>query len=162
MKTTDKYVFFWNGIYSNWHPSHIVYEDIHFANSEQMFMYFKALHFKDLESIDKIIVTTDPRKVKKLGREIKNFNEQEWAAHRLYYMFISCFNKFNQSPELAKELLATGNKTIVEASPLDKIWGIGMDTNHPDIEDESKWQGLNLLGKVLMDVRDMLKDTNEL
>jgi len=161
MKITDKYVFFWNGIYSNWHPTPIIYDSIHFANSEQLFMYFKALHFKDLESVDKIIVTPDPRQVKKLGRDVKNFNEREWTAHRTLYMFISCYNKFDQSPELAAELLATGDKILVEASPLDKIWGIGMDENHPDIEDSSKWQGLNLLGNVLTDVKTMLQDTEE-
>lgn len=162
MKLTSKYVFFWHGVFSNWHPSPIEYEnydydDIEFSNSEQMFMWLKAISFDDYESADKILACKTPREAKDLGRIVKNYDDSKWNTLRYDAMLQACLCKFRQNQDMKNDLLATGDRILVEASPYDKIWGIGMAADHPDIEDESKWKGTNLLGKVLMDVRKQLQ-----
>jgi ribA/ribD-fused uncharacterized protein len=163
----DKYVFFWGGRFSNWAPAKIVWVDDvwgeqQFNCSEQMYMFFKAKTFKDEVSSGKILMETDPEFQKQLGREVKGFNQNVWDQYKEQMMFIACFEKFNQNDNYKKILLETGDKIIVEASPFDKIWGIGLGIGNPDILDESKWNGQNLLGKVLMDVRTKLKETNDI
>lgn len=159
MKTTDTHVYFWAGTYSNWHPAAIT--DVEtgktFQNTEQAFMWYKALHFGDMETLKKVEQTPNPREVKKLGREVKNYDDAEWAKVRYDIMRKVNWWKFTQIAEYRDELLATGNRVIVEASPYDKIWGVGLLEDDPLILDEKNWQGENLLGKVIMDVRELLK-----
>ena len=156
MKITDKYIFFWHGSFNNWHPAKIIYENIHFSNSEQMFMWFKAITFDDYDTAQKIIDTPDPKSVKALGRKVIGYNEFIWNENRYSAMFKSCLHKFEQNLQIKKELLATKDKILAEASPYDKIWGIGMKETDVNIENESMWKGENLIGKVLMDVRKKL------
>lgn len=122
-----------------------------FLYSEQYFMYRKALLFDDNETAEKILKETDVKKIKKLGREVKNFDEEIWNAVKENFMFLACYNKFFFNPKLASYLLSTQNAELVEASPFDKVWGIGFDENSAE-KNRDNW-GENLLGKVLMKLR---------
>ncbi len=97
------------------------------------------------------------RKIKDLGKEVANFKEEEWCKHRENYVYRGNFEKFTQNEDLKKELLNTGNAIMVEASPYDKIWGIGMKKDHPNATDPNKWFGLNLLGKILTQLKNNLR-----
>ena len=159
MKVTDTHIYFWNGTYSNWHPARITdpATGFVFENTEQAFMWFKADKFGDTETAGEVLKTPNPREVKKLGRQVKNYNDEEWNKVRYLIMLGVNLWKFTQISEYQKELLATGDKIIVEASPYDKIWGVGLLEDDPLILDEKNWQGENLLGKVCMDVRTQLR-----
>ena len=159
MKTTDTHVYFWRGEFSNWHPCQFVYLDNTFHSTEQAFMWRKAMCFKDKETADKILLTTDSQQAKRLGRLIKNYNEEIWGTARFWFMVYVNIQKFKQNPNLKKLLIDTENRILVEASPYDKIWGVGLEEENPLILDEKNWLGTNLLGKALMEVRNMIKFT---
>lgn len=169
MRETDTHVFFWGGELSNWYDCQFKYKGLTFYNSEQAFMWEKAMYFDDIEMADKILKTPDPRENKKLGRRVRKFDAEAWAIASYPVMIAVNLAKYRQgekskdikyvhSRRARKVLLETGNKIIVEASPYDKIWGIGLSQHNDDCLDESKWQGMNLLGKALMEVREILQD----
>jgi ribA/ribD-fused uncharacterized protein len=158
MITTDTHVFFYGSIYSNFYGCKFTFEGREFCNSEQAFMWCKAREFNNHELADVMLKTDDPMSVKMMGRAVVNYDNDVWDKVRYDYMLAACLAKFAQNPELEAELLATGNRIIVEASPTDRIWGIGLAENDPMIYIESKWRGTNLLGKVLMDVRTQLTE----
>jgi hypothetical protein len=118
-------------------------------------MYCKAGFFNDAVTAEKILAETEPIHCKILGRQIKNYDDS-WNNVRESFMFDACYNKFLQNPNLKKQLLDTQNRLLVEASPFDNIWGIGLAEDNIDAENIAKWRGRNLLGKVLMDVRGKL------
>ena len=157
MKITDKYVFFWKEIYSQWAFTPFTVDGYEYKTAEQYMMHQKALFFDDKEVAAKIMVTNRPDEQKSLGRQVKNFNADRWAKVCLSIVYKGNYAKFTQNEELKKELLATGNKIIVEASPYDQIWGIGMGENEEGIEDPKNWKGQNLLGWVIMMVRQHLQ-----
>jgi ribA/ribD-fused uncharacterized protein len=157
MKKTDTHIFFLKEWLSNFKSCTIVSNNNTFSNTEQMFMYHKALFFEDFEIADEILKTPIPYEAKALGRLVKGYSDDDWSKVRYDVMFQVNLCKYTQNPELKEKLLATDNKILVEVNPRDNIWGIGMDEDNPDIYDETKWRGLNLLGKVLMEVRDELK-----
>lgn len=164
MKITDEYVFFWgdDDIYSNFYitptPMVIGGKTIMFRSSEHAFMYIKALYFCDLKSADLIIKTSHPYDAKKIGRKVKNFNDILWSAISMTVMYDVNLAKFSHTEILRQCLLETGDRIIVEASPYDKIWGIGLAENDPKALDQSNWKGKNNLGKVLMQLRETLKN----
>lgn len=157
MRTTDTHVFFWGGEFSNWFNCYFEYQDQEFFNSEQAFMWEKARFFRDEEMAELILHTQNPSDAKKLGRKVRGFDTERWMIGSYAYMVAVNLAKYSQNPRLREKLLATGDKTLVEASPHDKIWGIGMSENNPNCLDETLWQGMNLLGKALMEVRKQLK-----
>lgn len=160
MRKTREFVFFWKtaDIYSNWHPSVFVDEEGHrFANSEQYLMYHKALVMQDTDTAAQILRETNPGRIKALGRQVRNFDETLWEAERLGVMEAGCYLKFMQNAALQAELLATGKRTLVEASPVDAIWGIGMAEDNPLVEIPAKWRGRNLLGMALTNVRERIR-----
>jgi len=130
-----------------------------FANTEQYMMFCKAILFKDFDIADQILKETNPSEIKKLGRNVKNFLEIAWINNRLDIMVDGCTFKFSQNDILRGQLLATGETTIAEASPVDSIWGIGYAEDHPNAIYPDRWNGLNLLGTALMKVRQRLKTT---
>lgn len=152
---TDKYIFFWGGVFSQWYDYEMIVDGVMYGCAEQYMMAMKAKTFNDEESYEKIMATQEPSRQKALGRKVKNFNPDVWNRVAKEYVFKANLVKF--SGDLKKELTDTGNKEIVEASPTDRIWGIGMDVDHPDILDRTKWQGTNWLGEVLMQVRNTLR-----
>lgn len=157
MKQTDTHIFFYGGIYSQWYNSSMTIDGIRYNCCEQYMMHQKALLFKDLTTAAKIMSTTSPKLQKQLGREVINYNEAIWDNRKIDIVFIGNLAKFSQNELLKSELLNTGNRQFVEASPYDTIWGIGMGLDNPLINDPTKWRGLNLLGQVLTFVRDTLR-----
>lgn len=157
MRTTDTHVFFWGGEFSNWFAAYFEYEDHEFYNSEQAFMWKKAKFFGDEEIAELILHTQNPRDAKALGRKVRGFDAERWAMVSYPIMIAVNVEKYMQNPRLEEKLLATGDKTLVEASPYDKIWGIGLSEDDDRCLDEHQWQGMNLLGKALMLVRKQLK-----
>ncbi len=158
MRITDKYVLFWETCFSNFFPCKIKYEGATFLSSEHLFMYLKAMDFEDEDIAAQIIKAGTPKEAKALGRQVKNFDESYWAEFREESMKIAVYEKFKQNPELQEELLNKkycGHR-FVEASPLDKIWGIGLHYDDVLCDCSDNWQGLNLLGKVLDKVRAAL------
>ncbi len=158
---SDNYVFFWGGVFSQWFPSNFIIDGVEYTSCEQYMMAKKAILFKDYISLDKIMNTKIPKEQKALGRAIKNFDKDKWEAVCREIVYEGNYAKFTQNPDLKDALLATGNKEIVEASPEDNIWGIGMRESHSDILDKSKW-GTNWLGEAIMRVRKTILEEDAL
>ena len=161
--THDNLIAFWSnkdpkiGIFSNWYTC--TFKDNsgrQFNCTEQFMMYYKAKLFKDFEIAEKIMSTTDQKTMKDLGRQVHNFDEAVWNKVKYAIVYQANFFKFTQNPDLEEALLATSGKVLVEASPYDKIWGVGMSASNNDILDTHKWRGENLLGKILMHLRMVL------
>lgn len=146
------------GEFSNWYKAEFDYDGKHFINSEQAFMYLKAKLFNDFEIMEKILKNGNPMICKNLGRCVKSFDPSIFDENKYEFMVDVLLAKFSQNSSLKKMLLDTCDAILVEASPKDKIWGIGMDVNHSNFNDQSKWDGLNLLGKALMEVRNILNN----
>ena len=166
MKVTDKHVLFWGEWPSNWYPAEFDAEmmikgekkNLHFYNSEQYFMFVKAIVFSDYETAEKILKTKDPKKAKALGREVKGYDDKVWNEMRYKVMVDANKAKYSQNEEL-KQLITSEEfkgKGYVEASPLDHIFGIGLSENDPLADEEKHWLGQNLLGKALDEVRTWL------
>jgi len=155
----SKFTFFWGNEspFSNWHKSDFVYKDIKFCTSEQAMMWEKAMLFGDRETAEEILKTRNPKVQKQLGREVKNYVDEVWNAKREELVFNILVEKFLQNEKILSWLLKTGDTTIVEASPYDKIWGIGLGEDDPRSLDPAQWQGTNLLGKILTELRETLK-----
>lgn len=141
---------------SNWHPVVFTYRGHQFNCVEQFMMFAKAKMFGDERAACKIMATSDPGKQKALGRQVQGYDDAIWAAKRLNIVAVGCREKFAQNPALLAGLMATKDTKIVEASPYDKVWGIGLGEHDPRALDPSKWLGLNLLGQALMEVRAQL------
>jgi hypothetical protein len=160
MRITDTHIYFWGSFLSNFIPSDLEIQcDGHvFTNSEQLFMYFKANFFEDKETAKRIVEEGQiPKAAKDLGRLVKNYNDKEWAKVRENMMYKAISLKFDSSLELQEKLLDTGNKILVEGTPMDPVWGVMVHWKDDRILDERNWKGQNLLGKVLMRVRQDLK-----
>ena len=124
---------------------------------EQYMMAEKAKLFNDSETLNLIMDEIDQKTIKDLGRMVKNFNSNIWDENKYNIVLKGNFAKFSQNNNLKEFLLSTNDSIIVEASPYDKVWGIGMKQDDKNILDVSKWKGENLLGFALMEVRDMLR-----
>ena len=136
----------------------MVEEDIRYYSCEQYMMAKKAKLFNDEKVYDMIMSIMNPSVQKELGRMVSNYNQDVWDKHKFDIVVNANYLKFTQDETLKKLLLSTRDKTIVEASPEDTIWGIGLLYNDNRVLDESNWQGENLLGKAIMKVRTMLKE----
>jgi ribA/ribD-fused uncharacterized protein len=161
MKITDEYVLFWNGIYSQWYIHPFSIDGVRYNCSEQYMMAEKARLFKDQASLDKIMATKDPRQQKALGRGVKGFVEAEWNKVCKEVVYEACMAKFLSDPKLKQQLLDTGDRIIVEASPKDKIWGIGLGEDDPRCLNPGQWLGTNWLGECLMRARSMIKAADD-
>lgn len=153
MDNSQKYHFFWRGPLSQWRVSHFKEDDIMYCCAEQYMMYKKALLFKDTETANAILETSAPKEHQLLGRQVKNFNQDIWNQHAKDIVYQGNLLKFTQNPKLLDELLATGDKILVEASPIDRIWGIGLDEDAALTTPDVEWEGLNWLGEVLTRVK---------
>lgn len=152
-------VFFWkvneeNGWMSNWYRRKFVIDDFEYLHVEQYMMSRKAKLFHDSASYTAILRETDPQVCKKLGKGVKPFDVHTWD--KVKYEIVKAGNraKYEQNPDLKKELLDTGNAILAEASPRDWIWGIAMDAATAARTDPFYWPGQNLLGHILMELRD--------
>ena len=164
MRVTEKHICFWKEWPSNWHPAEFDVEvngvECHFFNTEQYFMYMKAIVFGDEEIAKQILADGDPKKAKALGRKVQNYDEPVWNDKRYQIMLKANVAKFSQNEDLKQLLLSPeyDGRGFVEASPYDKVWGVCMYESNPDIDDETKWKGLNLLGKVLDETRRIIRE----
>jgi ribA/ribD-fused uncharacterized protein len=146
------------GCFSNWYPAEFDYAGQHFLNAEQYMMFHKVLMFHKYELADEIMETSDPAKCKKIaGQKFPEFNPELWekTCHTIVKRGVKA--KFKQNDNLLQTLLDTGNAILAECSPYDRKWGIGIDINDPDHLVVAKWQGKNLLGRILMEVREELR-----
>ena len=154
----EKYTFFWRSEspFSQWYPAVFVVDGVQFNCAEQYMMYRKALLFDDEEIARKILDASSPRTQKALGRKVRHFSESVWEEHSHEIVFTGNHAKFSQNPPLKAILLATAGTTLVEASPTDRIWGVGLAEDDPRIYDRKQWRGQNRLGEILTRLREDL------
>ena len=124
-----------------------------FNSSEQAYMYMKALSCKDIHNMRKIRLAATAGMAKKFGRKLKNFDQMKWDNMKENVMKKVLVSKFKFNPHLCKELLKTRNMRLVECSPYDRYWGIGISINNRNHKNAKKWLGKNKLGELLMEVR---------
>ncbi|UYQ94499.1 NADAR family protein [Chitinophaga horti] len=164
---TLKYIFFWGhtprqadvvdqSCFSQWYPSPFEADGHTYKTAEHWMMAQKALLFNDTAAFEKIVACRTPAEAKKLGREVLGFDNDAWNAARFNIVVAGNLHKYRQHPEMGAFLKNTGSRILVEASPVDNIWGIGMAKDHPGVMNVHNWRGLNLLGFALMETRDQL------
>lgn len=157
----SKYHFFWESAspFSNWYkPNDFIHQGVSYNCSEQAMMHKKALLFGDTEVAQLIMEQTSPRLQKALGREVRGFDKETWDDRSEDIVTDILVSKFTSTPSLKKYILDTGDKVLVEASPYDTVWGIGLKMDHPDAQDESTWRGENRLGNALMKAREIIRE----
>ena len=153
----NEYLFFWNGIYSQWYPSTFYdFSGKEYNCAEQYMMAEKARLFGDDNILEEIMATPLPNEQKALGKKVKRFDLETWQMFAVDIVTKGNYFKFTQNELLFAELQMTGTRHIVEASPHDPVWGIGIGEDFNGIEDQSNWQGTNWLGIAIMRVRVML------
>jgi ribA/ribD-fused uncharacterized protein len=143
--------------FSQWFEAGFTVDGTKYRTAEHFMMAGKARLFDDAETCERIIAARTPAEAKKLGREIRNFDEAAWVAARLDIVTQGNIAKFSQNTALGAFLLGTGHQVLVEASPVDPIWGIGRAATDPAAQDPREWRGLNLLGFALMAARDAIR-----
>lgn len=156
----SKFTFFWGNQspFSNHHIKEFTVEDKKFICNEQYVMYSKAKLFQDEEIAEKILKETNPKKHRLLGSKVSGFEEQKWVDNREEIARRGALAKFRQNPDLLEALLSTGDTELAEASPNGSIWGIGMTKDNPLALDRSTWKGQNLLGQILTQIRNELRE----
>ncbi|WP_443049625.1 NADAR family protein [Streptomyces sp. NBC_00178] len=163
-----KYLHFWGhrprpdgtlgaGCLSQWWPSPFTVGSVTYASAEHWMMAGKARLFGDPESERQAVAAASPGAAKKVGRLVSGFDGTVWTRERFALVVEGSVHKFGQDPALRAYLLGTGDRVLVEASPLDRIWGIGLTGDDPRAADPSSWRGLNLLGFALMEARSRLR-----
>jgi ribA/ribD-fused uncharacterized protein len=153
-------VLFWGGILSNWYICDFDLDGVKYTSAEQHMMAEKARQFDDAVSEAKIMAEQNPRQQKLYGRQIPNFDVDVWKDVCVDRCYPGIKAKFEQNESLKQLLLATGDKRIAEASPYDRIWGIGLGPDNILARDEANWNGDNLLGEILMLIRQEFRDVN--
>ncbi|MCO5170687.1 MAG: NADAR family protein [Planctomycetes bacterium] len=156
---TDRFVLFWRppAVFSQWTPAAFTVDGVRYTSAEQFMMAEKARLFSDEATRARILATDSPREQKRLGRQVAGFDDAVWERERLEVVVRGNRAKFSQDPALLAALLATGDKALVEASPYDRIWGIGRRPTDPKAQEPAAWRGLNLLGEALERVRAELR-----
>jgi ribA/ribD-fused uncharacterized protein len=156
-KPQQQFTFFYSGPFSQWNFSPFVIDGIRYRTAEHYMMWYKDQVFSGGKLADRILATAHPRDAKQLGREVENFDLQIWNGVAKTGVFRGNMAKFTQNPLHMVQLLETHGTTLVEASPTDVVWGVGLAEEDPLIQDPANWRGTNWLGEVLMDVRDAIK-----
>ncbi|GAB2884260.1 NADAR family protein [Microbulbifer echini] len=161
-----KYLYFWghqeNGskvtkrCFSQWYNSTFEKDGNQYITAEHYMMYHKAKLFGDSNACKKVLTSTTPNEAKRIGRQVIGFKQEIWEEKRFEIVVNANLAKFSQNPALKEFLLNTGNRVLVEASPVDTIWGIGLAQDDLSAQDPNTWRGLNLLGFALMEVRALL------
>lgn len=164
-----KYLLFWGhrplpdgrigaSCLSQWWPSPFTVDGVTYASAEHWMMAGKARLFGDAEAAERAVEAKTPAEAKKVGRLVRDFDGDVWERERFGLVVAGSVHKFGQDAELGGFLLGTGDRVLVEASPVDRIWGIGLAADDPRAEDPATWRGLNLLGFALMEARAALRD----
>ena len=149
-----------NGYLSNWYLSEFTVNGVTFSSMEQYMMYEKALLFQDQETVEKVLQTDNVAEIKALGRAVQHFDDKIWIKVREKIVYRGVLEKFRQNPELAEKLEKTGEEIIAECAVKDWIWGIGLSMKDENRLCIDKWKGQNLLGEILMQVREDIRHQN--
>jgi len=166
-KENVEFLFFWGhtvkeeitkACFSQWFPFKFEEEGIEYKTAEHYMMAGKAKLFNDDKILEEILKSETPNQAKSLGRKVKNFDSKIWDEQKYEIVKRANFLKFSQNQKFKDFLLSTNNKILVEASPYDTVWGIGMLETDSKAQNPSFWNGENLLGFALMEVRDLLKE----
>ncbi|MET8569130.1 NADAR family protein [Streptomyces sp. NPDC004783] len=167
-----KYLFFWGhrplpdgrigpGCLSQWWPSPFAVDGVEYATAEHWMMAGKARLFGDAEAERRALAAEHPAEAKKAGRLVRGFDEAVWARERFRIVVEGSVHKFASDPALRAFLLNTGERVLVEASPVDRVWGIGLAADDAAAGDPERWRGENLLGFALMAAREELRGRSE-
>ncbi len=162
-----KYVWFWGhrprpdgsvgpGCFSQWWPSPFTVDGVTYASAEHWMMAGKARLFGDADAERRALAAAHPKQAKDVGRAVRDFDEAVWREYRFRLVAEGSVHKFGHHPELREYLLGTGSRVLVEASPMDRVWGIGLAADDERAADPARWRGLNLLGFALMEARQRL------
>ncbi|MFJ2841384.1 NADAR family protein [Streptomyces griseofuscus] len=138
---------------SQWWPSPFVVDGRRYATAEHWMMAAKAWLFDDAEAERHVLAAAHPAQAKKAGRLVRGFDEAIWERERFRIVVEGSVHKFAADPALRAFLLNTGERVLVEASPVDRVWGIGLTADDEAAQDPERWRGLNLLGFALMEAR---------
>lgn len=139
-----------------WYPASFTDGEFQYKTAEHFMMSQKAKMFNDDEAFQKILNAEQPNEAKMIGREVKNFIQEEWDEKSFDIVVKGNILKFSQNPVLKKFILST-KEILVEASPYDTIWGIGLSDKEGDSLMPEKWKGENRLGFALMKAREKLR-----
>ncbi len=161
-----KYIFFWghqpgrSGItatcFSQWYEAPFTVDGQRYPTAEHFMMAEKASLFGDLQIRSEVLRAPNPGAAKALGRQVRGFSEERWLQHRYSIVLRANEAKFTQNPDLGNFLNQTGSRILVEASPVDRVWGIGLAADDEKVNNPNLWRGLNLLGFALMHVRERI------
>ena len=168
---SQKFVFFWGhrperdgrlgrGCFSQWWPAPFTIDSVTYPTAEHWMMAEKARLFEDRDGLARVLSARSPGAAKAAGRQVRGFDENRWIEARYGIVVTGALAKFGQHLDLGRFLQQTGSKILVEASPVDRIWGIGLSADDDGADDPARWRGLNLLGFALMDIRQMLSVQN--
>jgi hypothetical protein len=166
-----KYLYFWGqrpprgggvgaGCFSQWWSSAFEIDGVRFATAEHYMMWRKASMFGDDEMAGRVLAATHPKQAKDFGRLVRGFDSDAWDAARYEIVVTGNIAKFGQHQDLRRFLVGTGTRVLVEASPVDAVWGIGLGADDPFVDQPRRWRGLNLLGFALADVRAALANSS--
>lgn len=144
-------------VFSQWHFSDFEIDGVTYPTAEHWMMCQKAIVMGDSESHRAILASHGPDDAKALGRQVRNWDQAKWDAHKFDAVVRGNVAKFSQDDELLNYILGTGDTVLVEASPHDRIWGIGLRREDKESGDPNKWKGQNLLGFALMEARDQIR-----
>lgn len=160
MRETDTHYFFYRHEFGQWTKRDMTdMFRLTYNCCEQYMMFHKAMLFEDKDTAQRIMETDDPHEQKKLGREVADFDIGVWNKYCFMIVWEANYLKFTQHEDLKNRLIMTQGKCLVEASPVDKVWGVGLAADDDRILDPKNWRGKNLLGKVLNSVRDAIIST---
>jgi ribA/ribD-fused uncharacterized protein len=162
-----RFLFFWGhqpapdgsigaGCLSQWWPVEFTVDGVRFASAEHYMMWSKAQLFGDTATAARVLTAGHPNDAKTLGREVRGFDDNVWKRERFGIVVAGSVAKFGSHADLRAFLLGTGERILVEASPVDRIWGIGLSARDASADEPALWRGLNLLGFALMRARAIL------
>lgn len=163
-----KYLFFWGhtnkgqavnkACFSQWYSSPFTEGGNRFATAEHYMMFGKAKLFGDAEAMEKALNAKNPGAVKAVGRSVRGFDQAVWNENKFDLVVNANLAKFGSNNDLKDFLISTGKRVLVEASPVDKVWGIGLAQDDEAASNPNRWKGENLLGFALMEVREQLRE----
>jgi ribA/ribD-fused uncharacterized protein len=142
---------------SQWWPSPFVIDGVEYATAEHWMMAGKARLFEDAEAERRVLEAGHPAEAKKAGRLVRGFDEEIWERERFGIVVEGSVHKFSSDAGLRSFLLNTGDRVLVEASPVDRVWGIGLAADDAAASDPERWKGPNLLGFALMEARERIR-----
>lgn len=156
MEHNKQYTYFWSGPFSQWFKSDFTINGKQFCTAEQYMMWSKAVVFEDYDIAEAVLKTRNAARQKALGRQVRNFDADRWAKVSVDVVYRANHAKFTQNKPLFDALMTTAGTVIVEASPHDAIWGIGLTEADARVTDPKDWPGNNILGSVLTRLREDL------